>query len=105
MCSSDLCGRFSAACAAGPTAFALGTWLAQLVVIGLLLVIPWAAAVSAVGTVGMLAVAVPAAVILSISGGTAAPESAAAALAVFLALGYAAGAAFAIVRRSRTIRV
>ncbi|HEV8489326.1 MAG TPA: J domain-containing protein [Candidatus Limnocylindrales bacterium] len=94
------CGRFSAGCV---ETFAVGTWLAQFAVLGVLLLIPPLAAASAVGTLAMLAVAIPASILLSAVGGAREPGVAAGLLAVVLAIAWLAGAAFAVGRRSRTI--
>jgi hypothetical protein len=83
--------------------FAVSTWLAQFAVLGVLLLVPPLAAASAVGTVTLLAAAIPASILLSALGGARAPGVAAGALAVVLAVAWLAGAAFAVGRRSRTI--
>jgi hypothetical protein len=94
------CGRFSAGCV---ETFAVGTWVAQFAVLGVLLLIPPLAAASAVGTLAMLAAAIPASILLSAIGGAREPGVAAGLLAVVLAIAWLAGAAFAVGRRSRTI--
>lgn len=94
------CGRFSAGCV---ETFALGTWIAQFAVLGALLLLPPLAAASAVGTVALLAAAIPASILLSAVGGAREPGAAAGALAIVLAIAWLAGAAFAVGRRSRTI--
>jgi curved DNA-binding protein CbpA len=94
------CGRFSAGCV---ETFAAGTWLAQFAVLGGLLLLPALAAASAVGTLAMLAAALPATIFLSAFGGARQPDAAGGALAVVLAVAWFAGAAFAVGRRSRTI--
>jgi DnaJ-like protein len=94
------CGRFSAGCV---ETFAVGTWVAQFAVLGVLLLVPALAAASAVGTVAMLAAALPASILLSAVGGGRQPGAAAGALAIVLAVAWLAGAAFAVGRRSRTI--
>jgi hypothetical protein len=94
------CGRFSAGCV---ETFAVGTWVAQFAVLGVLLLIPPLAAASAVGTLAMLAAAIPASILLSAVGGAREPGAAAGILAVVLAIAWLAGAAFAVGRRSRTI--
>jgi DnaJ-like protein len=94
------CGRFSASCV---ETFAVGTWIAQFAVLGALLLLPALAAASAVGTVALLAAAIPASILLSAVGGAREPGAAAGALAVVLAIAWLAGAAFAVGRRSRTI--
>jgi Meckel syndrome type 1 protein len=94
------CGRFSAGCV---ETFAVGTWIAQFAVLGALLLAPALAAASAVGTVALLAAAIPASIFLSAVGGAREPGAAAGALGVVLAVAWLAGAAFAVGRRSRTI--
>ncbi len=92
------CGRFAASCV---DPFGVGTWLAQLVIIAILLVLPSVAALSAVGSVVALAASVPTAVILSASGGSREPAVSATILGVVLVLAYAAGVVVALVRRRR----
>jgi hypothetical protein len=94
------CGRFSAGCV---ETFAVGTWVAQFAVLGALLLVPALAAASAVGTVALLAAAIPASILLSALGGAREPGAAAGALAIVLAIAWLAGAAFAVGRRSRTL--
>ncbi len=94
------CGRFSAGCV---ETFAVGTWVAQFAVLGALLLVPALAAASAVGTVALLAAAIPASIVLSAVGGAREPGAAAGALAIVLAIAWLAGAAFAVGRRSRTL--
>jgi curved DNA-binding protein CbpA len=95
------CGRFAATCVDG---FALGTWIGQLAIILVLLVVPGLAAVAAVGTMATLAAAVPIAVLLSAAGGSREPDSAGVVLGVTLGAAWAIGVAIAVVRRSRTVR-
>jgi curved DNA-binding protein CbpA len=92
------CGRFAASCV---DPFGVGTWLAQLVIIAILLFLPSVAALSAVGSLVALAASVPTAVILSASGGSREPAVSATILGVVLALAYAAGVVVALVRRRR----
>jgi hypothetical protein len=94
------CGRFAAGCV---ETFAVGTWIAQFAVLGALLLVPALAAASAVGTVALLAAAIPASILLSAVGGGREPGAAAGVLAIVLAIAWLAGAAFAVGRRSRTI--
>ena len=96
------CGRFAATCV---EPFAFGTWLAQLAVIVVLLVVPSLAALSAVGTLAALGASIPTAVVLSASGGSREPAASAAVLGTILAVAYAAGVAFALTRRLRRGRV
>jgi curved DNA-binding protein CbpA len=92
------CGRFAASCV---DPFGVGTWLAQLVIIAILLALPSVAALSAVGSLVALAAAVPTAVILSASGGSREPAVSATILGVVLVLAYTAGVVVALVRRRR----
>jgi hypothetical protein len=96
------CGRFAAGCV---ELFGVGTWLAQLAIIAILLAVPSIAALSAVGTLAALAASVPTAVILSASGGSREPAASAAILGGVLAIAYVAGVAFAFVRRAAYRRV
>jgi curved DNA-binding protein CbpA len=92
------CGRFAATCV---EPFGIGTWLMQLAVIVILLVLPSLAALSAVGTLAALAASIPTAVVLSAGGGSREPAASAAVLGAVLAIAYAAGVAFALARRWR----
>jgi curved DNA-binding protein CbpA len=92
------CGRFAASCV---DPFGVGTWLAQLVIIAILLILPSVAALSAIGSLVALAASVPTAVILSASGGSHEPVASATILGVVLVLAYAAGVFVALVRRRR----
>lgn len=90
------CSRFAASCV---DLFGVGTWLAQLAVIAILLAVPALAELSAVGTIAALAAAVPTAVALSATGGSREPVASAAALGFVLAIAYLVGVAVATVRR------
>jgi len=94
------CGRFAATCV---DSFAFGTWIGQLAVIVVLLIVPGLAAISAAGTVATLAAAAPVAVVLSATGGSRDPGTAGIVLGLFLVLAWLGGVAFALVRRSRTV--
>ena len=96
------CSRFAASCI---DVFGVGTWLVQLAVIVLLIALPALATISATGTLVALAAAVPAAVILSASGGARQPEASAAVLAAVLALAYLVGVAIGTARRLGVRRV
>jgi hypothetical protein len=96
------CGRFAASCV---DVFGVGTWLVQLAIIVLLIAVPSLAAISATGTLAALAAAVPAAVILSATGGARQPEASAAVLAAVLAIAYLAGVAIGTARRLGVRRV
>ena len=92
------CSRFAAGCV---DPFGVGTWLAQLAMIAILIALPSLAALSAFGTLAALAASVPTAVALSATGGNREPAASAAILAGVLAVAYLAGVAFALVRRRR----
>ena len=96
------CGRFAAGCV---ELFGVGTWLAQVAVLVILLALPAVAFLSAVGTLAALAASVPTAVILSASGGSREPAVSAAILGGVLAIAYVAGVVFAFVRRTGLRRV
>jgi hypothetical protein len=95
------CSRFAAGCdgSAG-----IGVWLAQLVLIATLLVVPRLAAISSIGTIAALAAAVPATLLLSVSGGPQERAASVAALTVVLAVAYVVGVIFGAVGGSRTLR-
>jgi hypothetical protein len=92
------CGRFAASCV---DLFGIGTWLAQLAVIAILLALPAIAELSAAGSIVALAASVPTAVALSASGGSREPAASAAALGFILAIAYVIGVVVALVRRLR----
>jgi hypothetical protein len=96
------CGRFAAGCV---DLFGVGTWIAQLVIITILLALPTLAWLSAVGTITALAASVPTAVVLSATGGSREPAASAAALGFVLAVAYVAGIVATIVRRGQIGRV
>jgi hypothetical protein len=96
------CGRFAATCV---EPFGVGTWVAQLAVIVVLLVMPSLAALSAVGTLAALAASIPTAVVLSATGGAREPAASATILGGVLAVAYVAGVAFALTRRRQKGRV
>jgi curved DNA-binding protein CbpA len=96
------CGRFAASCV---DLFGVGTWLAQLVIIVILLALPSMAALSAVGSLVALAASVPTAVILSASGGSREPATSATILGVVLVMAYATGVVVALVRRRYLARL
>jgi DnaJ-like protein len=95
------CSRFAAGC---DDSARLGIWLGQLAVLAILLAIPRLAAISSVGTLAALAVAVPATLLLSVSGGPQERVASVAALTTVLAIGYVGGVVFATVGTSRTLR-
>ena len=92
------CARFSASCSQGVD---LATWIAQLVVIAMLVAIPRIAAASAVGTLAVLAAAVPAAVFLSVTGGSRDQTGSALVLAVILGAAYVGGVGLVASGRAR----
>jgi hypothetical protein len=95
------CGRFAASCV---ETFDFGTWVGQLAILGLLLVVPRLASISAIGTVAMLAAAVPGAVLLSATGGAQNREAAVGFLTAVLIGAYVIGVIAAVVRVARTMR-
>jgi hypothetical protein len=96
------CGRFAASCV---DPFGVGTWLAQIVIIAILLVLPSVAALSAVGSLVALAASVPTAVVLSASGGSREPATSAAILGTVLVVAYLVGVVVALVRRRHVARL
>jgi hypothetical protein len=95
------CSRFAAGC---DDSARLAIWLGQLAVVAILLAVPRLAAISSVGTLAALAVAVPATLLLSVSGGAQERVASVAALTTVLALGYVGGVVFAALGASRTLR-
>jgi curved DNA-binding protein CbpA len=96
------CSRFAAGCV---DVFGVGTWLVQLAIIALLLAIPALAAIASTGTLVALAAAVPAAVILSATGGSRQPEASAVVLAAVLTIAYLVGIGIGTARRLGVRRV
>jgi hypothetical protein len=94
------CATYSADC--GGTEPLL-PWLAQAVILGLLLLLPPLARVLAGGTFGMLAALVPLTFFLIAVGGSGAPE-AGGVLAVLLALAWVAGVAGGLAAARRRLR-
>ena len=96
------CGRYAATCTGGADSLAPAIWLVQLVVLGLLLALPPRVTALAVGgTLAMLVAAVPAAVLLSIAGGTRDRDAASTVLVAILAVAWIFGVAIAWRRRQR----
>jgi curved DNA-binding protein CbpA len=95
------CGRFAASCV---DTFDVGTWVGQLAILAVLLALPRLASISAIGTLAMLAVSVPGAVLLSAAGGAQQRDVAASALTVLLVIAYLAGVVFAVARSLRAKR-
>ncbi len=88
------CGRFAATCGADMVgAFGAATWLVQIVVLGVLLVLPPLARVAAAGAIGLLAASIPVAILLSAIGGSRDPATASLLLVILLAIAWLAGAA------------
>lgn len=88
------CGRYAASCA---EASSPGTWILGLAILVLLLAAPGVARWSAHGTLAMLLVGVPSAVILSAAGGTNVREASAPILLGVLAIAYLIGIAYGLV--------
>jgi curved DNA-binding protein CbpA len=95
------CSRFAAGC---DNSIGIGVWLAQLALIAVLLLIPRLAAISSIGTIVALAAAVPATLLLSVSGGAQERAASVAALTVVLGVAYVVGIIFGAVGGSRTLR-
>jgi len=95
------CSRFAAGCG---DSVGIGVWLAQLLLIATLLAVPRLAAISSIGTIVALAAAVPATLLLSVSGGAQERAASVAALTVVLALAYVVGIILGAVGGSRTLR-
>jgi curved DNA-binding protein CbpA len=95
------CSRFAAGC---DGSVGIAIWLTQLAVIAILLAVPRLAAISSVGTLAALAVAVPATLLLSIGGGAQERAASIAALTILLTVAYLAGVLFAAVGGSRRLR-
>ncbi|HEU0236193.1 MAG TPA: J domain-containing protein [Candidatus Limnocylindrales bacterium] len=89
------CIRYAAECQ-GP--FGAATLIGQGSVIVLLLLLPRVAAVATLGTIAMLGAAIPAAAVLSISGGARDPAGATSAFAVVLAVAWFVGVGVGLVR-------
>ena len=87
------CGRYAASCA---EASSPGTWVLGVAIFILLLAAPAVARWSAHGTVAMLLVGVPSAVILSAAGGTNVREASAPILLGVLALAYLIGIVYGL---------
>ncbi len=98
------CGRFAATCPAADVPFATATWVLQLGVLGALYAVPAVARVAAVGTLGALAAAIPAAVLLSATGGARDPENASIVLALMLGTAWLAGVLVAATNRIAILR-
>ena len=89
------CIRYAAECQ-GP--FGAATLIGQGSVIALLLLLPRVAAVATLGTIAMLGAAIPAAAVLSISGGARDPAGATTAFAIVLAVAWVVGVGLGLVR-------
>jgi hypothetical protein len=87
------CGRYAASCneLSSP-----GTWVAALAILVLLLALPAVARWSAHGTVALLVVGVPAAVVLSAAGGTNVRDASGPLMLGVLAVAYLVGLAYAL---------
>ena len=95
------CSRFAAGCDSN---IGIGVWLAQVALIGTLLVVPRLAAISSTGTIVALAAAVPATLLLSVSGGPQERAASVAALTVVLGVAYVVGVILGAIGGSRTLR-
>jgi hypothetical protein len=93
------CGRFAATCE--PEIVSVG-WIIGLVLVAALVLAPGVAAVLAAGAAGALAVAVPATVVLTATGGSRMPDESGAVLGVVLICGWFAGVAVATTRWVRS---
>jgi len=89
------CIRYAAECQ-GP--FGAATLIGQGSVIVLLLLLPRVAAVATLGTIAMLGAAIPAAAVLSISGGARDPAGATTAFAIVLVVAWIVGVGIGLVR-------
>lgn len=85
------CGRFAASCA---ELSAPGTWVVQVAIVVLLLALPRVAAWSVHGSIAVLVVGVPAAVVLSAGGGARQPDASASVLAGLTAVAWVVGVAY-----------
>ena len=74
-----------------------GTWILSVAILLLLLALPVVARWSAHGTVAMLVIGVPSAVVLSAAGGTNVPSAAGPLMLGVLAVAYLAGLAYGLV--------
>ncbi len=88
------CGRYAASCG---EASSPGTWIVGAAILILLLALPAVARWSAHGTVAMVVIGVPGAVILSAAGGTNLREASAPILLAVLALAYLVGIGYAVI--------
>ena len=95
------CSRFSAGCSQDTSVV---IWLAQLVVVTILLAVPRLAAISSIGTLVALAAAVPATLLLSVGGGAQERAASIALLSVVLSVAYLAGVAYGVIGGSRRLR-
>ena len=86
------CGRFAASCEPRMVGVA---WLAGLVLVGALVLVPAIAALLAAGAAGALVAAVPATFILSATGGARMPEESSLVLGVALMTGWLFGVGIA----------
>ena len=87
------CGRYAASCG---EASSPGTWILSLAILVLLIAAPAVARWSAHGTLAMVLVGVPGAVVLSAAGGTNLREASAPILLGVLAVAYLAGVAYGL---------
>jgi curved DNA-binding protein CbpA len=95
------CGRFAATCDGSVEPMLL---VLQVIVLGLLVLLPAAAPIATTAAVSLVVAAVIASLILSATGGAADGSSRQAALGLVLVIAWLIGLAFAIGRRARTLR-
>ncbi len=94
------CGRFAASCSVGEPVVAP---VVGLLVLGILLLSPWLAAVTATGAVALVVTAVPTALLLSAGGTAIDVQSRSDTLGIVLVIAWVAGIAFAVARRVRSM--
>jgi DnaJ domain len=94
------CGRFAASCGAGAPVIAP---VIGLLVLGILLLSPWLAAVAATGALALVLAAVPTALLLSAGGTAIDVQSRSDTLGIVLVVAWVVGIAFAIARRVRSM--
>ncbi len=94
------CGRFSADC---DPAVAPASWLAQIAVLGLLLLVPRLARIATIATLATLAAVVPGAVLLLATSDPSAMEAGRSALGGLMIIAWVAGIAIGIGRETRSV--
>jgi membrane protein implicated in regulation of membrane protease activity len=76
-------------------------WIAGLALIAALVLVPGVASIATIGTVALFAAGIPAAILLSATGGARLPEASSAVLGVVLVAGWLAGVTYGVARRRR----